>query len=232
MAQRQVLFLNHLDYETGGHAATAMEQAQLPSRRLAFPAAVPPLDEIAGIIAFGGQMAADQLEEFPSLGITIDLLRRAVDADIPVLGLCLGHQLLGMALDARLRPGSVNEVGLRPVQVLQADPYLGHHVGELSAIQWHTDTVDLPAGATLLATNDTCANQGFRYGSAVGLQFHLEVDREVLDLWLDVKGMTAELAEGDSGERLRMGFAASTRLSETAAAGFTAFADDARRRIG
>ncbi len=232
MAQRQVLFINHADYETGGHAATGLSRAGIPTQRLSFPTQAPPLDEVAGIIAFGGEMAADQVERFPSLAVTIDLLKRATEADIPVLGLCLGHQMLGMALGATLHVGSVNEVGLHPVQVLTADPYLGHHVGELTAIQWHTDTVELPASATLLATNNTCANQGFRHGSAVGLQFHLEVDREILDLWLDEKGMPAELAEGETGEQLRARFAASTELTETAATGFAAFADDARQRIG
>lgn len=232
MAQRRVLFIHHLDYETGGHASTTLESAEIPTRRVAFPAQAPPLDEIAGIIAFGGQMAADQIEQFPSLQITIDLLRRAVDAEIPVFGLCLGHQMLGMALGARLHPGAVDEVGLHSLRVIEADPYLNHHTGELSTIQWHTDTVELPAGATLLATNQTCENQGFRYGSAVGLQFHLEVDRQILDLWLDEEGMTAELTEGETAENLRERFAQSTGLSEIAAAGFSAFADDARRRVG
>ncbi|WP_092504930.1 type 1 glutamine amidotransferase [Agrococcus jejuensis] len=228
--QRSVLLVHHLDFETGGHAARLT--AHLPTRIVAFPDRVPQLDAIAGIVVLGGEMSAVDVDAHPSIGVTTDLVRRAVEADVPVLGLCLGHQILGVALGAEHRAGAVDETGLLPVDVVAADPWLGGFTGELRPMQWHSDVVGLPTGATLVATNDLVPVQAFRYGSALGLQFHLEVDVEVLRRWSIV-------AEPPLGEHLPGGdvaglvaaYRADATLHRVAEQGFAAFAESCRARL-
>ncbi|TXP93323.1 hypothetical protein FV284_24935, partial [Escherichia coli] len=143
--------------------------------------------------------SAADVDEFPSLQLTADLALRAIDAEIPVLGLCLGHQIIGRALGAEHREGAVDSVGIVDIEVLQADPWLGDHVGTVGAMRWNSDIVSLPPGATLLARSADNANDAFRYGSAVGMQFHLEADDRVMRLWDSVTSPTlSELRGADA----------------------------------
>lgn len=229
MAHRSILLVKHIDFETGGHAARMVEH--LPTREVVFPTAVPELDEIAGIVLFGGEMAATDVVEHPSLAVTTDLARRAVEADIPVLGLCLGHQILGVALGAELRTGAADEVGLTSVDVVEPDPWLGGFTGALRPMQWHTDTVGLPTGATLVARNDAVPVQAFRYGSGLGLQFHLEVDERVLRLWDTVPRPTLGEALPGTWDELLADYRAETTLHDVAARGFAAFAAACSARL-
>jgi len=179
--------------DTLGIAVSALGEHGMPVIRLdAFEAEPrwPELEEISGLVVFGGEMNVDEVERFPNWLTQRELMRRAVDAGLPVLGICLGAQMLARALDARVYRAPVRELGFKPIRVTeagQADPLLGaFHTGD-RVFQWHEDTFDLPDGAELLAAGDDVRVQAFRMGrNAWGVQFHFEVDAEGVDAWLRV----------------------------------------------
>lgn len=228
---RSVLFIKHIDYETGGHATTLL--SHLPTREAVFPTALPSLDEIAGVVILGGQMSAADVDHHPSLELTADLALRAIDAEIPVLGLCLGHQIIGRALGGEHREGVVDAVGIIDIDVIEADPWLGDHVGMIGAMRWNSDVISLPPGATLLAHSDTVDNDAFRYGSAVGMQFHLEADDRVMRLWDSVTSPTlSALRSPDAVAEWRTHLATDATLLGVVERGFRAFAGACAARVG
>jgi len=143
-----------------------------------------------GLVVLGGPMNVDQADRFPHLLHEIEILREAMARSIPVLGICLGAQLLAAALGAAVRPNAVREIGwypLEPMDEARDDRLFRHFDGSQFVFQWHAYTFDLPPGAVHLAATSTCRNQAFRYGGhAYGLQFHLEADELLIRRWLAV----------------------------------------------
>jgi GMP synthase-like glutamine amidotransferase len=177
--------------DTLGITLGTLAQAGVPLMGLdAFDAGVrwPALEEISGLIVFGGEMNVDEVDLHPQLLAQRELMRRAVDAGIPVLGICLGAQMLARAFDARVYRAPVRELGFKPVRISQLgerDPLLRAFQSGGRVFQWHEDTFDLPAGADLLASGDDVPHQAFRLGrSAWGVQFHFEVDAKGVEAWL------------------------------------------------
>ncbi len=165
----------------------------------------PALDDVAGLIVLGGEMNADQVEAYPFLAGERELLGRAVTEGVPVLGICLGAQLLARALGASVSLAPVREMGFFPVHPTGgSDPLAAVFAPGDPVFQWHEDTWELPGGASLLLTGERVRNQGFRAGpGAWGFQFHLEVDRRGLDAWLDLSGPELERVWGTSASEVR-----------------------------
>ncbi|MCV0373720.1 MAG: type 1 glutamine amidotransferase [Nitrosarchaeum sp.] len=114
------------------------------------------------------------------------LIRKSVQSDIPVLGICLGSQLIAKAFGARVYRGPKKEIGFYNDLVLDGNSNLfSGFKNPFTVFHWHGDTFDLPDGATRLAHSAMYQNQAFQIKSAVGLQFHLEVNEEMVNLWLD-----------------------------------------------
>ena len=155
----------------------------------AFADDLAPLDpaEFSGVVPLGGAMSVLDADRLPYLRTEQRLLRDAVERGVPVLGICLGGQLLASALGAAVRPSEQPEAGwldVRPTPQAAGDALLGHLAGPTPIYQWHVDVFDLPRGAVRLAESDLSPNQAFRVGErAWGLQFHPEVDLETFDLW-------------------------------------------------
>jgi GMP synthase (glutamine-hydrolysing) len=149
-----------------------------------------------GLIVLGGPMNVDQADRFPHLTTEIAAIQAALERGIPVLGICLGAQLLAAALGANVRPNNVREIGwyhLHPTTAAGGDPLCRHLDGSQYVFQWHAYTFDLPPGAIHLASTPTCPNQAFRYGDrAYGLQFHLEADEHLIQRWLHVPEYRSE----------------------------------------
>ncbi len=150
--------------------------------------------DVHGILALGGSMGAGDVDVAPWLPAEQSLLADAVKTGVPVLGLCLGGQLLAAATGGRVELGPTQEIGLAYVRrtvdglldpvMSQVVPSMGQDV---PSAQWHQDAVTaLPEGAVLLLTNDACRVQAFRLGdSAYGLQLHPELDAATFRSWAD-----------------------------------------------
>lgn len=117
----------------------------------------------------------------------VEFVREALRRGMPYLGICLGSQLLAAALHAQVYPATTPEIGIVPLVMTSAgmlDPVSFTLGGRPIVAQWHSDTFDLPKGATRLASSTVCKNQFFRSGNAWGLQFHLEITAIQLRSWL------------------------------------------------
>ena len=190
---------------------------------------LPPHEEVAGAVVMGGPMNVDEVERFPALAAEREWLAEAVRRELPLLGICLGAQLLARALGAEVRAGEAPEIGFAPVEVGDPDdPVLGGLAPRTDVLHWHGDVFDLPDGARPLASSSQTEHQAFRAGSAWGVLFHPEADLALVEAWLAVPAMIADArgALGDAGtqalpERAR---AAEPALLERTAPGFEAFA--------
>ncbi len=138
------------------------------------------------IVSMGGPMNVYQEEEYPFLAEETTFLRNAINADIPVLGVCLGAQLIAKAAGAEVALAAAKEVGWCRVSLTNAgrEDVLFQGLPEtLEVLQWHEDMFHVPEGGQLLASSEACANEAFRYRNAFGLQFHLEITDEILKDW-------------------------------------------------
>ena len=146
-----------------------------------------PLDAYGAVLVFGGAMHADQDNHHPWLREENLFLQRLLDLHIPLLGICLGAQLLAKAAHAPVMPAQEFEIGWFDVELTESggrDPLLGRMPQTFDAFQWHYYEHGLPAGAVELARNALCT-QAFRLGEdAWGVQFHPEVTLAQIESWI------------------------------------------------
>jgi GMP synthase (glutamine-hydrolysing) len=202
---KSVLILRHEPSVSMGSLTDVLASAGLNARQYDLFERVPedlPWNEMAGLIVLGGTMSANDGEQFPFLLAELDWLRAAVRRNVPTLGICLGAQLLAKALGAEVYRSPRAEIGWYEIELLPgaADDRLLHGRSPAETVfHWHRDTFDLPAGAVHLAQSPACRQQAFRAGEAAyGLQFHVEMVPELMELWLrDFAGKSASCASGE-----------------------------------
>ncbi len=191
------------------------------------------LDGIDAVVAMGGPMSVNDEDEHPWLVDEKRLIRAAVESGLPFWGSCLGVQLLASSLGATVRTGERPEVGVLPVHPTDAaasDPVFAGISWPRSTLQWHGDTFELPAEATLLASSPAYPNQAFRVGRvAYGVQFHVEVTDEMAQEWSRVPEYEASaravLGEGGLDGLLTDYRAAMPEMLEDARAMFNRWVD-------
>ncbi len=137
---------------------------------------LPALDAVDLLVVMGGPMSIHQHRDFPWLPMEKRFIADAIDAGKPVLGICLGAQLLADALGGKVFQNSEKEIGWFPVRMIDRARPFAHFPETLMTMHWHGDTFTLPAGARRVAESDATANQAFVFGDRiVGLQFHPEI---------------------------------------------------------
>ncbi|MGK7888107.1 MAG: type 1 glutamine amidotransferase [Leptolyngbyaceae cyanobacterium] len=150
-----------------------------------------PRGEYAGLIILGGYMNANEDDRFPHLPQVVTLIRQFYAAHKPIMGSCLGAQLIARAFGSPVYPAPTPEIGFVPIHVVTSnpsEPWLQDLPPDVKLMQWHFDTFDLPKVATLLMTNEVCPNQAYRIGTNVyGFQFHLEITAAIAHRWLAKK---------------------------------------------
>lgn len=196
---KKVLFIQHGETDKPGLLAEALGRGPVQMETI-HPYLGQPLpqslDGFSGLAVGGGAQGAYETGKYPYLGRECELIREAAHAGKPVLGLCLGAQLMASALGAPVRPGAQREVGFFPVTldpIARYDPLWCDLPTDFVTTHWHGDVFDLPAAGMRLASSALTPNQLFRYGCGLyGLQFHLEMTPELFEEML-----------GDSHEELR-----------------------------
>ena len=207
---KRLVVVQHVPYEGLGTFETVFRQAGCSLRTLnaADPKVRwPSVDSFDGLVVMGGPMGVYEQAKHPFLKKEIALLQQALNARLPVLGVCLGAQLLAAALGAKVTRNPQKEIGWYPVMRepdADGDPLCEPFGQTETVFQWHGDTFTLPKGAVRLASSPLCAEslasgsgfhpessrrmeQAFRYGDlAYGLQFHVEVTDAMIRSWLTV----------------------------------------------
>ncbi len=192
---KPIAIFRHLAHEGPGYFAQVLAAQQIPSVLIAIDAgdAVPTCaNAYSGLVFMGGNMSVN--DDLPWIAQELALIRDAVAQDIPVLGHCLGGQLLAKALGGTVAANPVKEIGWG--EVCAADNLAARHwLGELTAFQafhWHGETFSLPVGATLLLSSAHCAHQAYSIDKHLGLQCHIEMTESMIQTWCEVG--EAELA--------------------------------------
>lgn len=188
MTMPSVIAIQHISAEPLGTVAEALTMGgvAIDAVRVDLGQAVPrELGPASGLVIMGGPMGVYEADRFPFLRDELRLIEDALRRNVPIVGICLGSQLLAAALGSRVFRSGIKEIGWAPVELSAAarsDSLLASSPTRFEAFHWHGDTFDLPSGATRLASSAKTREQAFRHGDrAWGLQFHLEVTGTVVD---------------------------------------------------
>lgn len=175
-------YLQHVPFEGLGSINPWLETAgyEITSTKFFESGKLPDPETIDLLVVMGGPMSVHDESEFPWLVSEKQFIRAVINAETPVLGVCLGAQLIASAMGARVYSNPVKEIGWFPIyRVACNDNSMFCFPQSAQVFHWHGETFDLPLGATRLAKSDGCENQAFQLGkSVIGLQFHLETTPE------------------------------------------------------
>lgn len=181
--------IRHIPFEGLGYIAEAIGRTGLEYRYFDLYAgdAPPQLHDVEALISMGGPMSAN--DALPYLEAELRLIESAAALGKPVLGICLGSQMIAKALGGRVYQNPVSEIGWAPIHWTAAarrDALLKDLLEPETVFHWHSETFDPPSGSISLAWSEACENQAFRMGSLIyGFQFHLEVTPEMIADWCE-----------------------------------------------
>jgi GMP synthase-like glutamine amidotransferase len=173
--------------EGPGYLAAYLERQAIPWQLIAIDAGAglpAGVDGLSGVVCMGGPMSVN--DDLPWIPPMLDLIREAVARDVPVLGHCLGGQLLSKALGGTVSRAPVKEIGWGEVRLepgVLAREWFGPNLDGFVTFHWHGETFSLPHGATRILSGPYCDNQGFALGPHLGLQCHVEMTPDMVRTW-------------------------------------------------
>ncbi len=186
---KPVAIFRHLPIEGPGYFATFLDNNHIPWQLIKIDAGENPPDSIkpfSGLVFMGGPMSVN--DDLPWIEPSMNLIRQAIDQEIPVLGHCLGGQLMAKALGGSVTQNPVREMGWGKVNVKNnpvAQAWF-NDLTEFETFHWHGETFGLPEGATCILSNQHCENQAFAMGIHLGMQCHVEMTERMIKDWCDV----------------------------------------------
>jgi len=186
---KPVAIFRHLPIEGPGYFATFLDNNHIPWRLIKIDAGEnPPKDiiEFSGLVFMGGPMSVN--DDLPWIHSSLALIRQAVDTDVPVLGHCLGGQLMAKALGGKISANPVKEMGWGEVTVLDnavAKSWFGD-LTQFESFHWHGETYSLPPDAQCILSSSYCENQAFAMDMHLGMQCHVEMTERMVRDWCSV----------------------------------------------
>lgn len=184
---KPVLVIRHALTEGPGFFGTFLDQKSIPWCMICLDKgdALPlDMEGYSGLVMMGGPMSVN--DDLPWIQQELELIRKAMVLDLPVLGHCLGGQLISKALGARVVANPVKEIGWAQVKVVP-DQYAFDLFGSANfeSFHWHGETFELPQGAQHLLSSQYCKNQAYQIGSAIAFQCHIEMTEEMVETWCE-----------------------------------------------
>jgi GMP synthase-like glutamine amidotransferase len=188
--ERNILIIKHIDIEGPGtleYFLRSQNFFKLEIVELYREKTLPPIETCAAVISLGGPMNVYETDKYPFLKTEEDFLKSAIEKEIPILGICLGAQLLAKVCGSSVKKAKHKEIGWYKISLTdygKNDKLFSGLADEIIVFQWHEDTFEIPKNALHLAKSKNCSNQAFRYGkNSYGIQFHIEVTSEMIENW-------------------------------------------------
>jgi GMP synthase-like glutamine amidotransferase len=184
---QEILIFRHAPHEGPGYLADYLGRHRLPWRLIRIDANDPipsSIDGVSGLVFMGGPMSVN--DPLPWIPRVMKLIQQAVAADVPVLGHCLGGQLISKALGGTIMKNPVKEIGWLPVSRVDspaAKPWLDELPAKFEVFHWHGEIFSIPPGATRILASSDCANQAFVIGKTLAFQCHIEMTGEMVREW-------------------------------------------------
>ncbi len=196
----KIHYIQHVDFETPANILKWAEEKghKITGTHLYENEKLPDLDQFDFLVVMGGPMGIYDEEKYPWLKEEKEFIKKAIENDKLVLGICLGAQLIADVLGSRVYKNKEKEIGWFPVKLTEKaknSEIFKDFPQQFMAFHWHGDTFDIPKGAVHTVRSEACENQAFEYndGKVVALQFHLEVDKEAVERL--IKNSQEELKE-------------------------------------
>lgn len=201
---RKVLVLQHVAHELLGTLNPILKEHKLKIRYVNFertPEAEPDILGYNGLVVLGGPMGVYEADKHPHIVHELRVIEDALKMDIPVLGICLGAQMIAQVLGAHVGPNPIKEIGWHRVDFnsdAKKTPFFKNFNDSEMIFQLHGDSFEIPDSCVHLASAEACGGQAFRYGKKVhGLQFHIEVDEPMIKRWMKIPIIMEDMKKHD-----------------------------------